>query len=166
MKYGALAVAVVLSSLAHSAPPNSMGTLTNKVPDKPATLNVVDAVAVFEAEHMRLAIHLMSRHPDADDLAYLQTQVRPAADGLLSLDWNLERDSFGDTKKAFVYIWTGWDGNASLPVNFNEWGHKVNLSISGPPKVGQEITVKTKGSDKQADWDLNIRTKVYRLKTK
>ena len=48
MKYRALVLVVLFSGLAYSAPPKTMGTLTNKVPEKPATLNVGDAAAVFD----------------------------------------------------------------------------------------------------------------------
>jgi hypothetical protein len=161
MKHRAPVLVVLFSGLAYSAPPKTMGTLTNKVPEKPATLNVADAVAVFNAEDRSLAIHLLSRRPNEEELSMLQKHDDWFADGLLKLSWNLERESVGVTRKAFVWIYTKWGGSS---VNVNKWGREITLSLSGSLKEGQEIAVSTKGSERWADWDLDIKTKVYKLK--
>ena len=162
MRCAALVLAVVLPGIAGSAPPQSMGTLKEGDPDFKASLDVKDAVAVFDADEAELMVHLLSQHPNAQQLAELKATTDRQTHACLKLSWQFENKRFvGDVKKAHIWLYY-WANNANWNINCN--GDEYETSLSGPLKEGQEITLKFKGTQRTKTWDLNIKTKVYKLK--
>lgn len=175
----ALAVAVP-AALAHA---QSMGTLTEDA----VSMDVKAAVALLDPDGPSLTFYLLPFQPTAEEIAKLQAEDsmwllgKPSPDpkkwkqgsphGKFKLGWSFEKQSMGDPKKATVFIYSYSVGSQGSNLNVNKFGSDVNVAISGPVRVGEEVTVTSKGSDTLSKtvmaWDLKLKARILPLtKTK
>jgi hypothetical protein len=168
----------VLACSAAFARAQSMGTLT----DNGVSLEVKNVVAVLD-DAPSLVFYLLPFQPTADEVGKLQAgdilfwmSDKPSPDpkkwktcphGSFKLSWSFAKQSIGDPKKAFVFVASSAEGNA---VTASRGPGEVPVSLTGQVKVGQEVTLTSKGSiafDKgPVSWDLNVRTRVLASKPK
>jgi hypothetical protein len=85
-----------------------------------------------------------------------------------SLSWS-EGKAAGDAKQATVYIHNyGLGPHGMLDMNMNKTGTSIDLSLTGPVKVGQVVTLTSKGSETILDttlsWNLTVKAKVLAAK--
>jgi hypothetical protein len=163
MRFAALALAVVLSNLAYSAPPQPAGTFTEKDPGKTGSTTVRHAVAVFDGDQSELWVFMFSSEPSARQLSTAKKGRNPDADAFVQLSWKGEAaTSVGDARKAHLWV--------KAEVNNHGYNVGVNpgasdLSLAGALKEGQEITLTGKGSGSSMAWDLNVKAKVFNIIT-
>lgn len=159
-----------------------MGTLT----ENGVSMEVKAAVAVFDSGEPSLRFVLLPFQPSAEEVAKLQAKdtlwlldkATPDAKkwknwcpyGYFELGWGFEKTAVGDAKKATVFVYGYGLGKQGSNLNINKFGDSVDVSLAGPVKEGQEVTLTSKGSDKLGDstmvWDLKVKAKVLAAKKK
>jgi hypothetical protein len=168
----------VLTCSAALASAQSMGTLTQNG----VSMEVKTVVAVLD-EKPSLIFYLLPFQPSPDEVAKLQAadilfwmSDKPSPDpkkwkdcphGAFTLDWGFQKQSVGDAKKAFVFVNSYANGNS---LSLSKGPERVEASVTGPVKVGQEVTLTSKGSDaiekNTISWNLNLKAKVLASKAK
>lgn len=163
MRFAAFALAVVLSNLAYSVPPQPAGTFTEKDPGKTGSTTVHNAVAVFDRDESKLWIFMFSSEPSDRQLSTAKKGRNPDADAFVQLSWKGEAaTSVGDARKAYLWV----------KAEVNNYGYNVtvnpgasDLSLAGTLEEGREITLTGKGSGGSMGWDLNVKAKVFNIIT-
>jgi hypothetical protein len=159
----------------------SMGTLT----ENGVSMDVKAAVALFDDSGPSLTLYLLPFQPTADETAKLQAEDslwllskespdpkkwKNCPHGKFKLGWSFEKESVGDAKKATVYVYGYSVGEQGSNININKFGTDTDVSVTSPIKIGQDVTVTSKGSDTLSKtvmaWDLKVKAKVLPLKKK
>jgi hypothetical protein len=174
-------LALVMGGSVAVARGQSMGTLT----ENGVSMDVKAAVALLDPAGPSLTFYLLPFQPTADEIAKLQAEdsmwllSKPSPDlkkwpspphGKLKLGWSFEKESVGDAKKATVFLYGYSVGSAGSNININKFGSDVDVTLTGPVKEGQEVTLTSKGSDTLQTttmaWDLKVKAKILPLQKK
>jgi hypothetical protein len=150
-----------------------MGTLGQS-----GVLMDVKAVVAVLDERPALVVYLLPFLPDPaetaklqaeDDLFWISDKASPdpkkwksCPHGSITLSWGIAKPGeVGDARKAAVYVYSSADGSS---LTTSKVPGDVQVAVAGPVKVGQDITLTSKGSDtvggKPMTWNLSLKAKV------
>jgi hypothetical protein len=169
---------LVLASSAALSSAQSMGTLT----ENGVSMEVKAAVGLLNSDGPSLVFFLLPFQPTAAEAAKLQADDyfwvldKPSPDpkkwktcpyGRFKLGWSGAKQSVGDAKKATVYIQGAGIAAEGSATNINKLPAEVDASLAGSVKVGQDVTLTSKGSDTLGKttlaWDLKVKARVLAM---
>jgi hypothetical protein len=160
----------------------SFGTIT----ENGVAMEVKSATVLFDVSEPKLRVVLLPFEPTAEELAKLQSgdtgwilsKESPdpkkwpdrCPQSYMELSWKTEKSTVGDPKTAYFYLFSYGIGPKLISLNVNDFGKNINMTLTGPLKVGQEITLTSKGTQTlmgdKLDWNLNVKKKILAMTKK